>query len=908
MPLSSSSSSSSGGAKNKKNDFDDDDSSSDDAAAAAAGAAAGVVAGVVVAGGEGRGGGGKEEEFGGCSSTNSGGSARKRTTTSLTNNDDRKAKRRKRRRKERRGRLVPDDDERQQRQQQQQDGGNGSGNEVEESSSSPPPPSPPLEAPRRRRGCGNGGTAAVNLGAATAVTAAVDSDSVVVAVSSWWGDDDDDDNLRRHDDNNDVLDGNDDEEFLAICRAVLPPSSSKNQNKKKKKSAPAPAASDGAPVPVSPSSPSPTPIQYHLWKSVLLRRRRRQSSSSRSTGVPRFCSSVLLAPTGSGKTIAYAGAWRLWRRQQQRRRPRTADGRGTNCLVLVPTRELAAQVADEWSRTVSRASAALRRSYGAAAATTTTTTADNNCEHEKCSADALDGGRGTDVICCYGGGGGSSSSGNNSSNNNNNRLEQRKALLRAAKLYESDGKAVAATDTSLANDVVVVGTPGRTLDLFQELAATAGSTGARNDDDRTQHRSYASFLESFRFVVLDEADRLALQTDICEQVNGILRLLPPGNGRTTCLASATMPTKVKQQWDAWINNSDPASEEKKPRNRECVFVRVNAFSMSSNIDRKDKRSEEAREHGPSRNEADTPSPGSNASATAYSVQAKNDQGSSVLISQIPPHLEQVLHVCAGHKKPRKLLMTLQKLKGGDGGGVGGGLGIVFFNKIKTLRFVAVLLQKQRIAALELHSSLEQNAREKAIRTFKSGRIPLLLATDLAARGIHVENIAFVINYDFPGNLEQYVHRCGRCGRNQQSQQRIASDQSKGGDVGARAPTIYSFFTRNLAPLAEDLVKLLRACNQSVDPNLLSLVFDGAKNKTSNAGEIAGPGATKKRRRRDDNAESQEGRGAIRGNDGIEPDGEGDEEDEFPELSAQRIVLKRAGNISDASSSSGSESD
>lgn len=79
---------------------------------------------------------------------------------------------------------------------------------------------------------------------------------------------------------------------------------------------------------------------------------------------------------------------------------------------------------------------------------------------------------------------------------------------------------------------------------------------------------------------------------------------------------------------------------------------------------------------------------------------------------------------------------------------------------------------------------------------------------MAARGIHVKRLKYVVNYDFPGSLEQYCHRVGRTGR-------------KEGDQGFS----YSLLTRNLAPLAEDLVSLLRTCGQVVEPNLEQLVSD-----------------------------------------------------------------------------------
>jgi len=74
------------------------------------------------------------------------------------------------------------------------------------------------------------------------------------------------------------------------------------------------------------------------------------------------------------------------------------------------------------------------------------------------------------------------------------------------------------------------------------------------------------------------------------------------------------------------------------------------------------------------------------------------------------------------------------------------------------------LNKARIPAAAIHGNKAQNARRKALAGFHSGEIPILVATDLASRGIDVENISHVFNYDLPHEPEVYVHRIGRTGR------------------------------------------------------------------------------------------------------------------------------------------------
>ena len=74
------------------------------------------------------------------------------------------------------------------------------------------------------------------------------------------------------------------------------------------------------------------------------------------------------------------------------------------------------------------------------------------------------------------------------------------------------------------------------------------------------------------------------------------------------------------------------------------------------------------------------------------------------------------------------------------------------------------LEQKGISTATLHSNRSQNQRIKALKDFKSGAVRVLVATDIAARGIDVDGISHVVNYDFPMHVEDYVHRIGRTGR------------------------------------------------------------------------------------------------------------------------------------------------
>ena len=74
------------------------------------------------------------------------------------------------------------------------------------------------------------------------------------------------------------------------------------------------------------------------------------------------------------------------------------------------------------------------------------------------------------------------------------------------------------------------------------------------------------------------------------------------------------------------------------------------------------------------------------------------------------------------------------------------------------------LNKQKIKASAIHGNKSQNQRQKALQSFKDGQIRVLVATDIAARGIDIDQLKYVVNFDIPNEAETYVHRIGRSGR------------------------------------------------------------------------------------------------------------------------------------------------
>ncbi len=90
--------------------------------------------------------------------------------------------------------------------------------------------------------------------------------------------------------------------------------------------------------------------------------------------------------------------------------------------------------------------------------------------------------------------------------------------------------------------------------------------------------------------------------------------------------------------------------------------------------------------------------------------------------------------------------------------------IVFSSSKLKVKELAKALKKEKLKIGEMHSDLEQDQREDMILDFKSGKINVLVATDIMSRGIDIDDIELVVNYDVPREAEDYVHRIGRTAR------------------------------------------------------------------------------------------------------------------------------------------------
>lgn len=123
---------------------------------------------------------------------------------------------------------------------------------------------------------------------------------------------------------------------------------------------------------------------------------------------------------------------------------------------------------------------------------------------------------------------------------------------------------------------------------------------------------------------------------------------------------------------------------------------------------------------------------------------------------IAPNIQQNVSFLHHYQKPQRLLETLRTTPYPPV--------IVFASSIENVDFVTELLKKEQFHASGLHSEKIQDYRFKLAKAFRNGKVDVLVATDLASRGLDFPEVTHVINYDLPDTIEDYVHRCGRTGR------------------------------------------------------------------------------------------------------------------------------------------------
>jgi len=171
------------------------------------------------------------------------------------------------------------------------------------------------------------------------------------------------------------------------------------------------------------------------------------------------------------------------------------------------------------------------------------------------------------------------------------------------------------------------------------------------------------------------------------------------------------------------------------------------------------------------------------------------------------NIEHELFVVKKEQKNRLLIKLLKEYKGS----------VLIFLRVKhSARKICDNLRNVGITAAEIHSNRSLNQRKEALEGFKTGRYRVLVATDIASRGIDVKGIELVINFDLPENAEDYVHRIGRTGRAGMSGKAISFCLP---DQGSKVREIERL-TRLYLPISDlpELPALDQSSNNSNNPN------------------------------------------------------------------------------------------
>lgn len=169
---------------------------------------------------------------------------------------------------------------------------------------------------------------------------------------------------------------------------------------------------------------------------------------------------------------------------------------------------------------------------------------------------------------------------------------------------------------------------------------------------------------------------------------------------------------------------------------------------------------------------------------------------------------QIIDVCQEHEKEAKLGTLLQEIGNANDDG---GKTIIFVETKKKVENITKNIRRYGWPAVCMHGDKSQQERDYVLREFRNKKGSILVATDVAARGLDVDDVKYVINFDYPNSTEDYIHRIGRTGRCQSS------------------GTSYAFFTPQNGRQAKDLINVLREANQIINPKLSELASRGGNN-------------------------------------------------------------------------------
>ncbi|KAJ3725902.1 P-loop containing nucleoside triphosphate hydrolase protein [Lentinula raphanica] len=176
------------------------------------------------------------------------------------------------------------------------------------------------------------------------------------------------------------------------------------------------------------------------------------------------------------------------------------------------------------------------------------------------------------------------------------------------------------------------------------------------------------------------------------------------------------------------------------------------------------------------------------------------------------NITQIVDVCSDFEKRNKMINHLEKISSENA------KVLIFVATKRVADDITKYLRQDGWPALAIHGDKEQRERDWVLGEFKAGRSPILIATDVASRGLDVKDVGYVINYDFPNNCEDYIHRIGRTGR-----------------AGMKG-TSYTYFTTDNAKQARELVAILKEAKANIPPQLEEMtMFSGGGGRSRYGG-------------------------------------------------------------------------
>lgn len=168
-----------------------------------------------------------------------------------------------------------------------------------------------------------------------------------------------------------------------------------------------------------------------------------------------------------------------------------------------------------------------------------------------------------------------------------------------------------------------------------------------------------------------------------------------------------------------------------------------------------------------------------------------------------PNIKQIVEVVQEYEKPQRFTTFMEKAYAGRVV-----KSIVFTETKRACDYLSNELGRRGWPVAPIHGDKDQSQRDRTLKDFREGKIPILIATDVAGRGLDITDVEYVINYDFPQNVEDYVHRIGRTGR------------------AGKTGTAYTLLTRNKSKHVPELIQVMEKAGQEVSDEVRAMAGRG----------------------------------------------------------------------------------